>query len=136
MVVLPDPDGTLLRRDRLLLPSVHPTPVLSLDPTLTHCPLLSRSSPSPLVPLVLISDLFTHLLAIALSPKPYLLQPAFVDWTEQIVLVTGGASGLGGLLSETLAMRGVRVVVLDVRKGEWEGEVGRESRSLPANGPM
>ena len=34
---------------------------------------------------------------------------------------------MGGLLSETLAMRGVRVVVLDVRKGEWEGEVGGQS---------
>lgn len=26
-------------------------------------------------------------------------------------------------------MRGVRVVVLDVRKGEWEGEVGSEFSS-------
>lgn len=32
-------------------------------------------------------------------------------------------------MAETLAMRGVRVVVLDVRKGEWEGEVGGEYSS-------
>ncbi|KAL7412303.1 retinal short-chain dehydrogenase/reductase [Mrakia frigida] len=74
--------------------------------------------------LVCFFHLASHLLTIATSPKPYLLQPGFVDWQDQIVLITGGASGLGGLLAETLAMRGVRVVVLDVRKGEWEGEVG------------
>ena len=90
----------------------------------THLTFLPRT---PLTLNLVPPDLITHLLDIALAPKPYLLQPAFVDWTDQIVLVTGGASGLGGLLSETLAMRGVRVVVLDVRKGEWEGEVGGQS---------
>ncbi|KAH7878060.1 uncharacterized protein C8R40DRAFT_1225046 [Lentinula edodes] len=36
------------------------------------------------------------------------------DWGEQIVVVTGGASGVGELLANTLAVRNVTVVVLDV----------------------
>lgn len=36
-----------------------------------------------------------------------------VDWHEQIVVVTGGASGLGRVLVETLAVRHVTVIVLD-----------------------
>jgi len=37
-----------------------------------------------------------------------------VDWSEQVVVVTGGAGGIGGLLANTLAIRGVTVAVLDV----------------------
>ncbi|KZS97932.1 retinal short-chain dehydrogenase/reductase [Sistotremastrum niveocremeum HHB9708] len=36
------------------------------------------------------------------------------DWGEQIVLITGGSSGVGALLANTLAVRNVTVVVLDV----------------------
>jgi len=43
-----------------------------------------------------------------------LLRPGPVDWSEQIVVVTGGASGIGELLANTLAVRNVTVVVLDV----------------------
>ncbi|KAF8622123.1 hypothetical protein AX15_007256 [Amanita polypyramis BW_CC] len=41
------------------------------------------------------------------GPKP-------LDWEEQIILITGGASGIGHLLANTLAVQGVTVVVLDV----------------------
>ncbi|KAF8812220.1 retinal short-chain dehydrogenase/reductase [Phlegmacium glaucopus] len=44
----------------------------------------------------------------------FLFSPAPLDWGEQIVLVTGGASGIGELLANTLAVRNVTVVVLDV----------------------
>jgi len=37
-----------------------------------------------------------------------------LDWEDQIVLITGGASGIGDLLANTLAIRHVTVVVLDV----------------------
>lgn len=40
--------------------------------------------------------------------------PKRLDWGEQIVVVTGGASGVGELLANTLAVRNVTVVVLDV----------------------
>ncbi|KAF9925761.1 hypothetical protein FBU30_004503 [Linnemannia zychae] len=37
-----------------------------------------------------------------------------VDWEDEIVLITGGASGVGYLLAEMLAIRHITVVVLDV----------------------
>ncbi|KAF8165566.1 retinal short-chain dehydrogenase/reductase [Crassisporium funariophilum] len=40
--------------------------------------------------------------------------PGLLDWSEEIVVVTGGASGIGELLANTLAVRNVTVVVLDV----------------------
>jgi len=43
-----------------------------------------------------------------------LFGPGPLDWGEQIVLVTGGASGIGELLANTLAVRNVNVVVLDL----------------------
>jgi short-subunit dehydrogenase len=38
-----------------------------------------------------------------------------LDWSEQVVVVTGGASGVGELLANTLAVRNVTVVVLDIK---------------------
>ncbi|KAF8342260.1 retinal short-chain dehydrogenase/reductase [Cantharellus anzutake] len=43
-----------------------------------------------------------------------LYQSARTSWENQIVLITGGASGTGELLANTLAVRNVDVVVLDV----------------------
>jgi len=40
--------------------------------------------------------------------------PGRFDWGEQIVVITGGASGVGELLANTLAVRNVTVIVLDV----------------------
>ncbi|KAF9464869.1 retinal short-chain dehydrogenase/reductase [Collybia nuda] len=40
--------------------------------------------------------------------------PGRFDWGEQVVVITGGASGIGELLANTLAVRNVNVVVLDV----------------------
>ncbi|KAH8094873.1 retinal short-chain dehydrogenase/reductase [Cristinia sonorae] len=44
-----------------------------------------------------------------------LFGPPRFDWGEQIVVVTGGASGIGELIANTLAVRNVTVVVLDVK---------------------
>lgn len=40
--------------------------------------------------------------------------PERFDWGEQIVVITGGASGIGELIANTLAVRSVTTVVLDV----------------------
>ncbi|KAF9183785.1 hypothetical protein BGZ50_004074 [Haplosporangium sp. Z 11] len=37
-----------------------------------------------------------------------------VDWEDEVVLITGGANGIGYLLAEMLAIRHITVVVLDV----------------------
>ncbi|KAI0960464.1 hypothetical protein AcW1_004970 [Taiwanofungus camphoratus] len=44
-----------------------------------------------------------------------LFGPAPMDWGEQIVIVTGGSSGIGELIANTLAVRNVTVIVLDVK---------------------
>ncbi len=36
------------------------------------------------------------------------------DWNKEIVLITGGAGGIGGGVVKLLAEKGIKVVVLDV----------------------
>lgn len=36
------------------------------------------------------------------------------DWDKEIVLITGGAGGIGGHVVKLLAERGIKVVVMDV----------------------
>ncbi|KAH9948370.1 retinal short-chain dehydrogenase/reductase [Amylocystis lapponica] len=43
-----------------------------------------------------------------------LFGPPPFNWGEQIVVVTGGSSGIGELIANTLAVRNVTVVVLDI----------------------
>lgn len=47
--------------------------------------------------------------------------PREVDWSEEVVVITGGASGLGKVLAEMYGMRGASVAVLDVREPEPDG---------------
>ncbi|KAF5333603.1 hypothetical protein D9611_002507 [Ephemerocybe angulata] len=44
-----------------------------------------------------------------------LIGPPRFDWGDQIIIVTGGSSGVGELLANTLAVRNVTVIVLDVK---------------------
>ncbi|KAL5530289.1 hypothetical protein ACEPAF_6546 [Sanghuangporus sanghuang] len=46
--------------------------------------------------------------------------PPRLDWGEQIIVVTGGSSGIGELIANTLAVRNVTTIVLDVNPIETE----------------
>jgi NAD(P)-dependent dehydrogenase (short-subunit alcohol dehydrogenase family) len=41
-----------------------------------------------------------------------------VDLSEEVIVITGGASGLGLLIAEVYGMRGATVAVLDVKELE------------------
>lgn len=53
--------------------------------------------------------------------------PRQLDWDSEVVVITGGASGLGKLLAETYGMRGVSVAVLDIRVPEERESEGLEN---------
>lgn len=42
--------------------------------------------------------------------------PREVDLAEEVIVITGGVDGLGGLLAETYGMRNANVAVLDMKK--------------------
>ena len=48
--------------------------------------------------------------------------PREVNWEDEVVVVTGGSSGLGKVLAETYSMRGASIAVLDVRRPDAESE--------------
>jgi NAD(P)-dependent dehydrogenase (short-subunit alcohol dehydrogenase family) len=50
--------------------------------------------------------------------------PREVDFEEEVVLITGGASGLGRLIADFYAMRGASVAVLDVKKPDDDEMMG------------
>jgi short-subunit dehydrogenase len=54
------------------------------------------------------SRLYRNQASLLFGPPP-------LDWGEQVVLITGGASGVGELIANTLAVRNVTVAVLDVK---------------------
>lgn len=45
-------------------------------------------------------------------------KPRTVDLSEEVIVITGGASGLGLLIAEVYGMRGATVAVLDVKELE------------------
>ncbi|KAJ7368559.1 retinal short-chain dehydrogenase/reductase [Mycena albidolilacea] len=55
-----------------------------------------------------ISRLYTNQGNLFYAPRPF-------EWGEQIVVITGGSSGVGELLANTLAVKSVTVVVLDLK---------------------
>ncbi|GAB7337914.1 hypothetical protein MBLNU457_4302t1 [Dothideomycetes sp. NU457] len=50
-----------------------------------------------------------------------------LDWENEVVVVTGGSSGLGRVIVDTYRMRGVRVAALDVNPFKAESDEGMES---------
>lgn len=53
-------------------------------------------------------------------------RPRVVDLSEEVIVITGGASGLGLLIAEVYGMRGASVAVLDIRELENEEARGVE----------
>ncbi|KAF7355520.1 hypothetical protein MSAN_01469000 [Mycena sanguinolenta] len=55
-----------------------------------------------------LSRLYSNQGNLLYAPRP-------LEWSDQIVVITGGSSGVGELLANTLAVKSVTVVVLDVK---------------------
>ncbi|KAL0580072.1 hypothetical protein V5O48_001931 [Marasmius crinis-equi] len=76
-------------------------------------------------PIILASAAYYVLLCVIWSVKwtsrlwrnqgSLLFAPPRFDWGEQVVVITGGSSGVGELLANTLAVRNVTVAVLDIK---------------------
>lgn len=47
-------------------------------------------------------------------------KPREVDLSEEVIVITGGVEGLGGLLAETYGMRNANVAVLDTKKVDYD----------------
>ncbi|TFK55572.1 NAD(P)-binding protein [Heliocybe sulcata] len=54
------------------------------------------------------SRLYANQASLFFAPPP-------MDWSEELVVITGGASGVGELIANTLAVKNVTVVVLDMK---------------------
>jgi NADPH:quinone reductase-like Zn-dependent oxidoreductase len=50
----------------------------------------------------------------ALNQRAAYGRPRTLEWDDEVVLVTGGARGLGAIIAQTYAMRGASVAVLDI----------------------
>jgi all-trans-retinol dehydrogenase (NAD+) len=53
------------------------------------------------------------------------------DWKKEIVIVTGGSDGIGALVVQSLAQKGIRVIVIDIQKPKF---VGKTYGCLDQNG--
>ncbi|RMZ79541.1 hypothetical protein DV737_g3353, partial [Chaetothyriales sp. CBS 132003] len=56
--------------------------------------------------------------------------PRPVNWDNEVVVITGGASGLGRVLADSLVRRGVKVAILDVQAADGEAAELMESGDL------
>jgi len=51
--------------------------------------------------------------------------PREVDLAEEVIVITGGVEGLGGLLAETYGMRSANIAVLDVKEVDQDESEGK-----------
>lgn len=52
--------------------------------------------------------------------------PREVNYDEEVIVITGGGSGLGRLIADFYAMRGASIAVLDVKKADDDEMMGIE----------
>ncbi|KAA8644788.1 hypothetical protein EYZ11_005141 [Aspergillus tanneri] len=86
----------------------------------THPAFVLATSYAILLTVLAVARVFNHRIAYGV-PRP-------VDLTDEVIVITGGASGLGLLIARIYALRGVSVAVLDVCdvdrvEQSWEGEM-------------
>ena len=109
--------------DRLVSLLWLPLPVALSLPLLSLAQSPSYSSPTlPYTAGILVFFLSMRCLG-ALNEWIAYGRPRELDWSEEVVVITGGASGLGRSMAEIFAMRGASVAVLDVKEPEG-GEEG------------
>lgn len=103
---------TLLSLLNLPLPVAYSLPLISL----AHNPTLN--SPTFLITTTFAITLTLLSILSILNAHVAYGAPRKLDWADEVVVITGGANGLGRLIAETFTMRGASVAVLDVRKPE------------------
>lgn len=70
---------------------------------------------------------FLNFTSFAWTNQCWWPRPERIDWPDQIVLITGGANGLGRVLAETLAVKQATVVVLDIDKPCTPSDFGKHA---------
>lgn len=78
----------------------------------------SQSYSSPSLPYTLAIAVFYTILQLlaSLNERIAFGGPRTLDWSQEVVVVTGGASGLGRSIAEIFGMRGASVAILDVKE--------------------
>lgn len=44
-------------------------------------------------------------------------------WGNEVAVITGGSNGMGALIAQGLASRGIKVAVLDIVEPEYDGKL-------------